>query len=287
MKRAGFLLCSIAVMLLAGCSWLPWGSKDEAPPAAAGAPVATTAKKADRRPPNTIRAGMAANYPPLSFREDGRFVGIEVDLARELVRESGLKITIRQMPWSALIPALQAGKIDVIMSGMAVTDARAAQFAFVEPYLRTGQMALVREQDAARLGPPARLRDPGRRIAVVRGSSGEEYVRRSLRQAEIVVFADSDAAAAALAKGRVDYFIHDAPSIWHFGMVNTPGAAGLVGLYTPLTEEYLAWAVRKDDPQLKAKLDAAVLAMKQRGVVDAIVRRWIDTQVDVTPVRPN
>ena len=47
-------------------------------------------------------------------------------------------------------------------------------------------------------------RDPGRRIAVVRGSSGEEYVRRNLRQAEIVVFADSDAAAAALAKGRVE-----------------------------------------------------------------------------------
>lgn len=249
--------------------------------------VHEVANKPQPRVPGTVRVGMAANYPPLSFREDGRFVGIEVDLAREVVRESGLTITIKQMPWSALMPALQAGRIDVIMSGMAVTDARAAEVAFVEPYLRTGQMVLVREQDAARLGPPARLRDPGRRIAVVRGTAGEQYARRNLGQAEVVVFAGGDAAAAALAKGRVDYSIQDAPAVWHFGTTNNPHGAALVGLYTPLTEEYLAWAVRKGDDRLKAKLDAAVIAMKERGVVDAIVRRWIDTQVEATPVRPN
>ena len=85
---------------------------------------------------------MAANYPPLSFREDGELVGIEVDLAREVVRETGLTVTIKQVPWAELIPALQSGKIDVIMSGMSVTDARAQQVTFVEPYLRTGQMVL-------------------------------------------------------------------------------------------------------------------------------------------------
>jgi ABC-type amino acid transport substrate-binding protein len=229
---------------------------------------------------------MAANYPPLSFREDGRFVGIEVDLAREVVRETGLTLTIRQMPWSALIPALQSGKIDVIMSGMVVSDARAQQVVFVEPYLRTGQMVLVREDDVSRLGAPARLRDPGRRVAVVRGTNGAQYAQRALTQANVFVFSSSKGAAEALASGKVDYFIDDAPSIWHFSTVKGPRGVTLVGLYAPLDEEDLAWAVRKDDVALKAKLDAAVSAMKQRGAVDAIIRRWIDTQIEATPVRP-
>lgn len=277
MRRAvvPILLCLAAALLLAGCGWMPWrseksgdsGAKQEVPAA------------------NAIRVGMAANYPPLSFREDGRLVGIEVDLVREIVRETGLTVTIKQIPWAELIPALQAGKIDVIMSGMSVTEARAKQVAFVEPYLRTGQMVLVREQDVAQLGQPARLRDTGRRVAVVSGTTGEEYARANLVLAEVVAFPSAEAAAAALTAGKVDYFIHDAPSIWRFGMADNPAGAGLVGLYTPLTEEYLAWAVRKGDEKLKAQLDAAVRAMKQRGVVDAIVRRWIDTQVEVTPIR--
>jgi ABC-type amino acid transport substrate-binding protein len=168
---------------------------------------------------------------------------------------------------------------------MSVTEGRAKQVAFVEPYLRTGQMVLLRDRDVERLGQPARLRDPGRRIAVVGGTTGEQYARANLTMAELVTFPGSDEAVAALTAGKVDYFVHDAPSIWRYGMANNPAGAGLVGLYTPLTEEYLAWAVRKDDTKLKAQLDAAVLSMKQRGVVDAIVRSWIDTQVEVTPIR--
>ena len=273
MRRAVFPIFAVfgAVLVLSGCGWMPWRTP--------------TAAKADTPAPKAIRVGMAADYPPLSFREDGELVGIEVDLAREVVRETGLTVTIKQLPWAELIPALQSGKIDVIMSGMSVTEARAKQITFVEPYLRTGQMVLIREQDVARLGQPARLRDPGRRIAVVGGTTGEQYARLNLKQTEVVVFPSSDAAAAALTAGKVDYFIHDAPSIWRFGMANKPDGAGLVGLYTPLTEEFLAWAVRKDDEKLKAQLDAAVLKMKQGGVVDAIVRRWIETQVEVTPIR--
>jgi polar amino acid transport system substrate-binding protein len=273
LRRAVFpLLVHFAVALaIAGCGWMPWK--------AGGAP------KADPAKPGTIRVGMAPNYPPISFREDGELVGIEVDLAREVVRETGLTVTIKQVPWAELMPALQSGKIDVIMSGMSVTEARAKQVAFVEPYLHTGQMVLIRDQDTARLAQPARLRDPGRSIAVVGGTTGEEYVRKNLTQAKVVVFAGSDAAAAALAAGEVEFFIHDAPSIWRFGMASSPGGAGLVGLYTPLTDEYLAWAVRKDDERLKAQLDAAVRKMKQSGVVDAIVHRWIETQVEVTPIR--
>jgi len=164
-------LCFAAAVLLAGCGWMPWRSTKSGLPAA----------KAEAPDPNAIRVGMAANYPPLSFREDGKLVGIEVDLVREVVRETGLTMSIKQVPWAELIPALQSGKIDVIMSGMSVTEARAQQVAFVEPYLRTGQMVLVREQDVARLGPPARMRDPGRRIAVVGGTTGERYVRATSR----------------------------------------------------------------------------------------------------------
>jgi ABC-type amino acid transport substrate-binding protein len=264
------MLLLAGLFAAAGCSWFPWKS---------------TGTLSTPPPAKAIRVGMAPNDPPIAFQDDGELAGIEVDLARELARETGITVTIKQMAWAELIPALNSGKIDVIMSGMSMTEARAQQVSFVEPYLRTGQMVLIREQDAGQLGRPATLREAGRRVGVVGGTTGEQYVRTNLTQARVVVFDDSTSAVRALSAGRVDYFIHDAPSIWRFSMPDSADGAGLVGLYTPLTEEFLAWAVRKDDQKLKAQLDAAVLKMKQRGVVDAIVRRWVETQVEVTPIR--
>ena len=273
MKRTWSMAGSIvlaALLVLGGCSWLP------------GKPAGTVSAPP---PAASLRVGMAADYPPISFRQGGELAGIEVDLARELARETGLTLTIKQVPWRELIPALQSGKIDVIMSGMSVTDARAQEVTFIEPYLRTGQMVLLREQDVPRLGLPENLHEPGRRIAVVDATTGEQYVRSHLPKAQVVVFDGSEAAVRALAAGKVDYFIHDAPSIWRFSMSGNRDSAELVGLYTPLTQEYLAWAVRRGDTRLKAQLDAAALKLKQRGIVDAIVRRWVDTQVEVSPIK--
>src|SRR5262249_52015304 len=98
-------------------------------------------------PPSQIRVGGTPNYPPLIFKEDGQLRGLEADFARQIGEDTGAKIVFVELPWEEEIPALEKNKVDVVMSGLSVTEDRAARVAFVTPYAEVGQMALIRNAD--------------------------------------------------------------------------------------------------------------------------------------------
>ena len=99
---------------------------------------------------NLLRAGVAANAQPLVYRQGDKIVGLEADLARELAKDLGKSVQFVEYEWDGLIPALMANKIDIIMSGMSITGPRQFRIAFTIPYFKSGLMALIRREDAAR-----------------------------------------------------------------------------------------------------------------------------------------
>ena len=155
------------------------------------------------------------------------------------------------------MPALQAGEIDVIMSGMSVTAARKEQVIFTEPYMDIGQMAIMSTEKVAQFSQPWSLYREGVRIGVEPGTTGAEYAESELKDAEVKFFADSDAAFAGLRSDEIDLYIHDAPTSWQ--LATTSDNSDLISLYTPLTNEELAWAVRKDDERLAGGSQYALL----------------------------
>lgn len=225
--------------------------------------------------PSPLRVGVTPNYPPLAFKEGDRIVGIEADLAAQLEKDFGVKIAFVETAWEKLPEALDAGTIDVVMSGASVTDRRKQRVLFSDPYLEVGQMVLVRRKDEARLAAPGALASSGVRVGVVGRTTGEQYAKEHLANATLQVVADVDAGVAALRKGDVDAFIHDAPTIW--STVGRPLAedAELTGLYRPLTHEYLAWAVKKDATALRDFLNAALMRWRSDGTLERITTRWI------------
>jgi ABC-type amino acid transport substrate-binding protein len=233
-----------------------------------------------------LRVGLATNYPPLAFEEDGEIRGVEVDLARQLGVDLKVKIRIREFPWEGLIAALLAGEIDVIMSGMSVTPERSQVVSFTEPYLRVGQMAVIRTRDIARLATPNALFAHAWRVGFVSGTTGALFAQQTLSLSELVGFKSVDAGVEALRAGRIDYFLHDAPTIWR--LTNDPFSAeqGLLGLYTPLTEEYLAWAVRPADEELRQRLNAQIRRWEQNGVLETILSHWIRVRIELKPPGP-
>lgn len=233
-----------------------------------------------------IRAGVSPDYPPVAFEQDGEVRGIEADLAFRLEPDFGVEVEFVPMKFDELIPALEAGKIDVIMSGMSITIDRRARVDFTEPYKQVGQMALIRKKDRARRSDPAAMKAEGVRVGVQRETTGELYARGNLEKASIKTYESADRGIAALRKGEIDYFIHDAPTIWHTVGRPRHEDPDLTGLYRPLTEEHLAWAVKKDNGELRGFLNAALAHWKRTGEIDAIVDRWITVRrvaVEVTP----
>ena len=239
------------------------------------------ASAADNPLDTALRIGTAANYPPLAFMADGTFQGVEADLAKAVGERLRVETRIVELPWEELIPALTDNRIDVIMAGMSVTAERSRQVLFTTPYLQVGQMALVRDDQLVRWSRPAALYDKGLRVGVIGGTTGEAYVRGELPDAMVNAFTDIDQATAALRTGSIDIFIHDAPTIWRLTASTATQEAGLMGLYRPLTEEHLAWAVRPQDTKLADSLNAALHNLQSDGTLQQIIRQWIPVQVEV------
>lgn len=227
----------------------------------------------------TLRVGMSADYPPLHFKQDGRFVGIEADSAKAVGKILSRRIEIVQLPLEELIAALQAGKVDVLMSGLSVTAQRSAQVQFTESYLRVGQMAIMHKSKLGRYSQPWAVYREGVRIGVKTGSTGADFARRELPDAQVSAFENTEQAFAALRTDAIDMYIHDAPTSWELanGMENDD----LISLYAPLTEEMLAWAVRPEDGALAGELNRALKLMKSNGTLQYILNRWIPVTVEV------
>jgi polar amino acid transport system substrate-binding protein len=264
-RRAGALLvtCAVAVAWVGGC-----GARQRAE---LPAPERTVAAP----PVRALRAGIAPLFPPLAFRQDGRIVGIEADFARRLEGALGTTVTLVDTPWDELIPALRDGRIDVIMSGMSITAARAQLVTFVHPYLRIGQMALLRRRDAARFRSHAALGRRGTRVGFVRDTTGAQYCREHLSRATLRGFDSVDDGVAALRVGSIDAFIQDGPTVWRLTARRGGAGGDLTGWYEPLTDEYLAWAVRQDDGTLRQQLNRILKEWNDTGVLVDVLDDWI------------
>tara|TARA_R110000823_G_scaffold291009_6_gene409359 strand:+ start:22680 stop:23426 length:747 start_codon:yes stop_codon:yes gene_type:complete len=226
-----------------------------------------------------LRVGLSPGYPPLAYLQDGRVVGMEADHILALEKILNREMRVVQMPFEKLIPALLADEIDVIMSGLSVTEERAAQVAFSEPYLEIGQMAIVHRDKIAHFAQPWSIYREGVRIGVEPGTTGAQFAERELESAEVKFFADSAAAFAALRRDDIDLYIHDAPTSWQ--LATSDDNSDLISLYQALTSEPLAWAVRKDDQRLLDSLNGALRTMRKSGTLQYIRNRWIPVTVEV------
>ena len=227
--------------------------------------------------PNVLRVGVSTNAPPLIFRQGSEIVGLEAELARKFGDYLGKSVAFIEMAWQEQIPALLANKTDIIMSGMSITKMRQVRIEFSRPYFRTGQMALTRNK-YLKMIPNSYYGIRGMSITakfgVVRGTVGETFVQQNFGRAKkIVPYETSRLAVDELLKGRIDLLIHDGPIILLLAAENeTKGIAAIPAL---LSEEYLAWGIRKNDVELLETANNFVDMMIKEGKLDPIINRWI------------
>jgi polar amino acid transport system substrate-binding protein len=251
-------LLGAAGMLLTGCST----------PASSGSPASASAPAASE---DLLRVGITPSFAPLAFRDQGRLTGIEVDWANALGKALGKQIKFVTVPWEDQIDALMQGRTDIIMSGMSITPARRIRINFTEPYMRAGQTALVRRDQAAKM--QLMLFSAGQRIGVQNNTTSDYFAQQQLSRAKIRRFKSPEDGAKALRSDSIDAFICDAPINWWLASKNE--TAGLTVLPAYLTEEQLAWGVRKSDLALLAAINNFLKESRETGEMDRLLRRWI------------
>jgi polar amino acid transport system substrate-binding protein len=230
-----------------------------------------------------LRIGVSTNYPPLIFKQGEEVKGAEADLARELAAYLGKKPVFVEVEWADQIDQLVAGNTDIIMAGMSVTQERMYRINFSKAYFKTGQMALVDNKPVFQhLDNFAALRAQvvSMRVGVVENTTGEIYVVENLNMARKIVRYKSSAAALDALKGdKIHMLVHDGVRILMLEAANKSYGFKKIPLF--LTDEYIAWGVRKNDDALLKSANTFLDEIKRNGKLKDILSRWIPNLSDL------
>jgi ABC-type amino acid transport substrate-binding protein len=218
-----------------------------------------------------LRVGVSPVFPPMVFKQGKELVGVEVDMARELGQYLGRPVVFVEVPWKEQIEALNERRTDIIMSSMSITESRQFVLNFSQPYFVIGQMALVRRDDVNKylIGFP---RDLKGRIAVIPATTGEFLVQRDFPKNKRLDCKDGEAAAQAIIRKKAGLFFSDSTLIWYLAGMHA--ADGLSVAPVALSEEQLAWGVRKSDDALLAAVNTFITQARKNGTFLKIFRRW-------------
>lgn len=223
---------------------------------------------------NVLWVGVTPDAPPLIFKQGGRMVGLVAELATALAKELNKSVRFLELEWNDLIPALLENRIDIIMSGMTITAMRQVRIAFTSPYLKTGQTVLAHGEDLAQYSSAASIKKTNRRVGFVKGTTGDFIVQQELPLAsQKSPYPSAEKGVQALVEGRIDFFIYDAPVAWL--ITSEREADGVVPLPVLLTEEYLAWGVRKNDTQLLQHANRLLETWESDGRLQKVIKHWI------------
>lgn len=220
-----------------------------------------------------LRVGVSPNAPPLAYKSNGKLQGLEIDLATQLGAYLGKEVKFVQLDWNDQLPSLEKGRIDIIMSGMTVTPKRAYRIAFSKPYLRSGQILLVRRDEASRFSTGIfSLMGNKPEIGVIAGTTGDFFVTKTISKPRLTRFSDSGSAVKALVDGKIDAVVHDAPILCYYAAQNEESTTPILQM---ATEELLAWGISKSNPGLLNEVNTFIEQQETNGTLKATTTHWI------------
>jgi len=219
--------------------------------------------------------GTSGDQPPLNATaKDGRIIGLEPDLASIMSSGMGVKLKMVRIPFPELLPALLAGKIDMILSGMTMTPQRNMKVAFVGPYYVTGKAFLTKMETIASLKNADGIDKPEYTVTTLKGSTSQQYVEKVLPHAKLVTTNNYDEALDMVIQDKAQVMVAD----YHFCAVSAVRykEKGLTTVTAPFTYEPIGVAVPAGDPLLVNLVQNLLITLSGSGDLKKMTERWFN-----------
>ncbi|MGB5985715.1 MAG: transporter substrate-binding domain-containing protein [Desulfobacterales bacterium] len=213
-----------------------------------------------------------------NLRRSGRqlsLMGFDIDMGVEMAKALGVKAVFVDTLWPSIIPALNLGRFDIIFGGMSVTEERKALVDFATPFMTVGQTVLLSAKHKQTVQSYRDLNDPKFKVVSKPGTTGEEAVARLIANASYEPADTEMAGAMRVLQGRADAFVYDYPFNAVFFAMHPSDQ--LVFLDEPFTQEPIAWAIRKNDPDFMKFLNNFLDGIKADGRFDQIYNKWFNS----------
>jgi polar amino acid transport system substrate-binding protein len=242
--------------------------------------LASTGSAADSLIDKVLKRGVlkvgVGLFVPVSFKDkDGNLVGCEIEMAKKLAKDIGVKAVFVPTEWSGIIPALLTGKFDVIIGGMGITPQRALKVNFSIPYRYSGMDCIVNKKLLPGITTLEELNNKDVIISVVTGATPAIAAKKITPKAQLHQFPEEAAVLQDLLNGNAHavFASWPKPGFWE---IDYPAV-----LYRPLggelfTHEPICFAVKKGDHDTLSFFNSWILQnedwLKER------ITYWFDTK---------
>lgn len=217
---------------------------------------------------NVLVMGTNATFKPFEYKDNGKVVGFDVDLAEEIAKSLGAELKIEDMSFDGLLPALESGQIDMAVAGMSVTEDRSKNALFSDSYYVASQQIIVKNESSIR----NKYELVGKSIGVQLGTTGDQMAQK-INNSRVVQFPTVPNVLQELTSGRVDAAILDnAPAAQYVSSYSS-----LKILETPLSRESYAIAMKKGNQDLLDKVNNVISQMKEDGRIRKLLMKHFGT----------
>lgn len=246
---AAFLL---SLTVLTGC-----GQQKQAEPA-------NSSKK-------VVKIGSETTFPPFEFQDEKNqeYIGFDIDLAKAVFTKAGYEPQIVSTQFDGLIPAVNSGTIDAVVSAMQITEERSQKVLFSKPYYESGQNILVRIDNNTIMNWDDL---EGKKIGVQIGTTGATEAKK-VPNATIREFNNTSEANLELKTGGVDAVVNSVPVNAYY-LKNGGGSKDAKTVGDVHKALYCSIAVKKDNTEMIEKVNNALDEIKQNGEYDKIYEKW-------------
>jgi polar amino acid transport system substrate-binding protein len=217
--------------------------------------------------------GTAASMPPLNMTtKDGQIIGMEVDLARFFANGMGVKLTLKPMRFNDLLPALEAGKVDMVLSGVTIIPTRNLRVAFAGPYFASGKSILTKKANVESVDEIAKMNNPEKVLVALKGSTSQMFVEKLMPKAKLVLADDYGQAVAMVRDDKAVAMVADYP-ICLVSVYRYPDA-GLATLSKAISYEPIGIALPPNDPLLLNWVQNFLNTFEKTGEMELLLERW-------------
>ncbi|PIE83047.1 MAG: amino acid ABC transporter substrate-binding protein [Candidatus Contendobacter odensis] len=224
----------------------------------------------------SIKVGMSTFIPWAMRNKKGELIGYEIDVAKQLAKDMGVNVQFIPTAWDGIIPALLAGKFDIIIGGMSITPERNLTVNFTTPYARSGTQMVAHKKLAAGFSSLDDFNKPDVVLSVRRGTTPAISARKLMPKATLRQFDEDALALQEVLNGKAHAFVTSIPTP-AFEALRHPDT-----LFLPIAEPFVqnaeGFAVRKGDPDALNFFNNWILLRQQDGWLKARHNYWFKTR---------
>lgn len=222
-----------------------------------------------------LRVGTAGDYQPMSYLdpETKRYVGFDAELAEDLAAEMGVGIEYVKTSWPTLMEDTLAGKFDLAVCGITVTEARKEQALMSDGYLENGKTVLCRAEDAEKYTSLEAINKPEVRVMENPGGLNEKFARENLPEATLIIHEANQEIPGLVAAGEADVMITEIMEAGFYTGEDPRLAAPLI--HEPFTNGQLGFLMPKGNEALLEYVNAFLEREKENGRLEELAEKYI------------